>query len=90
MVRTAEHGFGIEVGEAAQVLSFTDDAPHTAERCGVELGWVIVGMTLEGVQWPTNESRGKVVELLSKVEQGETVVFSFEAPGEPNQKLHGA
>ena len=89
MAKSTEHGFGMEVGNAAEILSFTDDAPHMAEECGVKVGWLIIGITLEGVQWPTNESRDKIVELLSVVDAGETVMFSFEVPGEPDQKLHG-
>ena len=44
----------------------------------ISSGWVLVGVTVGGERWPTNESRERVVELLSGLEPGEEVGFTFE------------
>jgi hypothetical protein len=42
------------------------------------------------VEWPTHESRKKIVEPLSTVDgdAGEEVGFTFEVQGKAEQKLH--
>ena len=69
------NGFGMEITDDASVAALTDD---TARSAGVAVGWIIVGVTLEGVHWPTESKRTKIVELLSTVAVSETVVFTFE------------
>ena len=65
----------MEIADDASVAALTDD---TARSAGVAVGWIIVGVTLEGVHWPTESKRAKIVELLSTVAVSETVVFTFE------------
>lgn len=102
MVKSATEGFGLEIGDDAAVIAYTDTPTtttghgqdkaasllHMAEALGIEIGWLIVSVELEGVEWPTHESREKIVELLSTVDAGEEVGFTFETQGKADQKLH--
>jgi hypothetical protein len=105
MVKSATEGFGLEIGDDAAVIAYTDTpttttvhgqdkafaslhSVHMAEALGIEIGWLIVSVELEGVEWPTHESREKIVELLSTVDAGEEVGFTFETQGKADQKLH--
>jgi hypothetical protein len=74
LTKSSTEGFGMEIGDGAVVLSVSGPAAGS----NIATGWVIVGVSLEGEHWPTNESRATVVQLLSTVAPGGKVGFTFE------------
>ena len=83
LTKSSTEGFGIEVGDGAVVLSVSGPAAGSS----IATGWVIVGVSMEGEHWPTNESRATVVELLSTVAPGGKVGFTFEATDSAEHRL---